>query len=61
MSEKQESLKIMSFEGTTIIAAQDPDIVFGGAIFGAALMNISADRKFGTLAHKEIVYFLECL
>jgi len=60
MSEETETFKVMSYEGTTIIAAKDVDAQFGGGIFEAALMNIDVSKKFGTLAANGNVYFLQC-
>lgn len=60
MSEETETFRVMSYEGTTIIAAKDPGAQFGGGLFNAILMNIDTSKKFGTLALNGNVYFLEC-
>lgn len=60
LSEKIEKFEIRSFIGTTIIASKPTAIEFGGMISDSVLMNISEDRKFGTLAMNGDIFFLNC-
>jgi hypothetical protein len=53
-------IETTSKDGMSIIAAKDLNAVYGGAIFDAIKLDLSAKIDGGVLTEDNVVYFLNC-